>query len=39
MYEDIGYEHIANNLMRFHAKKYFFKNVLIFLILEDDVGA
>lgn len=39
MYEDIAYEYIANNLMRFQAKKYFFKAILIFLLLEDDVGA
>ncbi len=25
--------------MRFQAKKYFFKNILIFLLLEDTVGA
>lgn len=25
--------------MRFQAKKYFFKNILIFLLLEDPVGA
>ena len=25
--------------MRFQAKKYFFKNILLFLLMEDDVGA
>lgn len=39
IYEDIAYEYISNNLMRFQAKKFFFKNVLIFLLLDDDVGA
>lgn len=39
MYEDMGYEYLANNLTRFQGKKYFFKNILLFLLLEDTVGA
>ena len=39
MLEDLGYDYLSNNLMRFHAKKMFFKATLAFLILEDDIGA
>lgn len=39
MFEDLGYDYLSNNLMRFHAKKMFFKCVLAFLLLEDDIGA
>ena len=39
IYEEVAYEYLNNNLMRFHASKLFFNCVLIFLILDDDVGA
>lgn len=39
IYEEVAYEYLNNNLMRFHASKLFFNCVLVFLILEDDVGA
>lgn len=39
VYEDLGYEYLTNNLMRFQAKKYFFQCVLLLLLLEDEVGA
>ena len=38
-YEDIGYEYLGNNLMRFHSRKYFFKASLLLLVLNDDIGA
>lgn len=31
--------YIGNNLMRFHAKNLYFKCTLLFMALEDDVGA
>ena len=39
IHEEIGREYLRNNLMRFSAKTLFVKNVMIFFLLEDDVGA
>ena len=39
IYEDIAYDYLSNNLMRFHSKKIFFKCTLLFLLLDDDIGA
>lgn len=39
LFEDVASEYVSNNLMRFHAKALYFKCVLLFLVLEDSVGA
>ncbi len=39
IFEEVAYEYLSNNLMRFHAKNIFFKCVLLFLLLDDDIGA
>jgi alpha-soluble NSF attachment protein len=39
IYEEVAHSYLNNNLMRFHASKLFFNCVLVFLVLDDDVGA
>ena len=39
IYSEVGKEYLRNNLMRFSAKTLFVKIVMIFFLLEDDVGA
>ena len=34
MYEEVAFEYLNNNLMRFNAKDLFFKAVLVFLLLK-----
>lgn len=38
-YEEIADEYLSNNLMRFHAKDILVKATIIFLVLDDDIGA
>lgn len=39
LYEELAEEHLGNNLMRFHAKDLLVKATIIFLVLDDDIGA
>ena len=39
IFDEVGREYLRNNLMRFSAKNLFIKAVMIFFLLEDDVGA
>lgn len=39
IFDEVGRDYLRNNLMRFSAKNLFVKAVMIFFLLEDDVGA
>lgn len=39
IYEEVADGYLSNNLMKFHSKDLFVRATLIFLLLDDDIGA